>query len=209
MKEKKYAIAEIFGPTIQGEGMHAGKVVSFLRFAGCNKWSGLEKDKHNSICKFCDTDFKVKERLTASEILQRFKEIGCSIIVVSGGEPLLQLDALLTMTLNREGFRLHIETNGSIKIPFEIAPYINHVCCSPKQSWEETKLTWCDELKLLYPPINEEITIENFAGMPSKTTYLQPVHDENYKENVKETVNKCIKTGANLSLQLHKIIGVK
>jgi len=115
---KKYLVKEIFGPTIQGEGSYTGQACLFLRFSGCNKWSGRPEDKPNSICSFCDTDFVGGERMDSKEIIRRLGEIrgDIEILVLSGGEPALQVDEALCKELSEAGFELHIETNGSKKL---------------------------------------------------------------------------------------------
>lgn len=207
---KKYKVKSVFGPTLQGEGSYAGTVVLFLRFAGCNRWSGLEKDKAKSFCNFCDTDFRGGEQLSASEILERLEALnGPKRVVITGGEPTLQVDAELLATLRENGYEIHIETNGSKNIE-ELRHLIHHVTLSPKQSRELTKLERCDDLKLLFPLPDQNVSMEKFNDFPCRQKFLQPVMDQNYESNLKQTVSALVSNRDwRLSLQTHKIAGVE
>jgi len=207
---KTYMVKEIFGPTLQGEGSMAGSVVKFLRFAGCNKWSGLEKDKAKSICSFCDTDFRNGKPLTRHEICAYLDELGpVKRVVISGGEPTLQLDFALLETLKTLDYEIHLETNGSRDID-DLAPMIDHITMSPKQSRSKTKLKWCDDLKILFPRINSDICLEEFSDFKATNKYLQPVWGANYRKNLADTIQKLYDNpGWRLSLQTHKMTGVK
>lgn len=203
---KVYKISEIFGPTIQGEGTHSGKVVKFLRFAGCNKWNSKPEDKPKSICHFCDTDFTEKERLSRAQIIERLRELSgkSKIIVISGGEPLLQLDIPLAASLKNQGYELHVETNGSMPLK-GLSRYIDHITMSPKQGPTSTKLEYCHDLKILYPYINEEITWTTFKNFQHQTAYLQPVWGTDLKPLL-ETLYQ--NENLHLSMQNHKILGL-
>lgn len=207
---KKYVVKSIFGPTIQGEGTWSGKAVVFLRFAGCNKWSGKAAHKPSSICSFCDTDFVGGEPMTAVEISKALKKQShIKDIVISGGEPLLQVDENLLEVLEREDFKIHIETNGSIDRQF-LQFYTRHITISPKQSREETKLTICSDIKLLVPYISDAITIEDFNNFDAQNFYVQPIWDDNYKENVQEAIRLVTENPKwKISLQTHKLMGVE
>jgi organic radical activating enzyme len=207
---KTYLIKEIFGATIQGEGTYAGSLVMFLRFSGCNKWSGLEKHKPSSICNFCDTDFRGGDRLTAQNIVDKLKkESNCETVVISGGEPTLQLDENILSKLKNSGFILHLETNGSVSLG-HLGRYFSHITLSPKQSIENTKLERCDDLKILHPYIHKDITQEKFKDYNYKQGYLQAVWNSKYDDNMKDTINKLYEIETwKLSVQLHKIIGVE
>ncbi len=209
-----YKIKEIFGPTIQGEGSHAGEPVMFIRFAGCNKWSGRESDKAASICKFCDTDFVGGATLNPIQIVMKLQELSNKVmtVVLSGGEPLLQTDEQLLKNLSVMGYSIHIETNGSIAIAPEMRKMISHISCSPKQAPGKTLLKEMDDLKILYPYISDEITFEAFSqsGIKYKQAFIQPVMDSDYERNLMKAVRKVLSTPwLKLSLQLHKILGVQ
>jgi len=206
-----YKVKEIFGPTIQGEGSYAGSCVYFIRLAGCNRWTGREKDREKSICKFCDTDFVGGESMERQEIVSKLLSLGAergSNIVISGGEPTLQIDENLLIGLNDELFSIHLETNGSKKLGLLIN-YFDHVTLSPKQSMEQTKLEQCDDLKILHPSISEDISHEKFRDYKASERYVQPVMDDNYQSNIFESIELVTKdNNLRLSVQLHKIIGV-
>jgi len=204
-----YHIKEIFGPTIQGEGKFTGTIVKFIRFSGCNRWSGLEENRHLSICHFCDTDFRGGEPMTIETILEALDPLGrADHVVLSGGEPTLQLDLPILSALHKKGYKLHLETNGSIQLG-ERLPLIDHITLSPKQGRHETLIERCDEIKLLYPPIHPDVTPEMFDGFPTHEKFLQPVWDAHYRENLRATLQKCYETPDwRLSLQTHKMIGV-
>lgn len=208
---KTYRIKEIFGPTLQGEGTSVGTVVLFLRFAGCNRWTGLDKDREKSICKFCDTDFRGGSAMTSVEIVDGLKAQSASVkrVVISGGEATLQLDDELLSHLNSAGFKLHLETNGS-KALGELHKYFEHITLSPKQSFSETNLESCDDLKILYPSIHPEITMEKFSQFDAKNRLLQPVMDPNYEANLRGTICRLYGNPEwRLSLQTHKITQVQ
>jgi 7-carboxy-7-deazaguanine synthase len=215
---KKYAVKEMFGPTIQGEGNGTGEVVMFLRFAGCNKWSGRPEDKAASACPFCDTDFVGGEKLTADEIVERLSALQGSTpintLVISGGEPALQLNYEIMSKLAGNWF-VYVETNGSRRIDEYTASLIGHVSCSPKQGVEETVLERIDSLKILHPPVSQDRHILNFLNNPkmrNKVTefYIQPVMDENYRQNLQECLKICYAhPEVRLSVQLHKTIEVQ
>lgn len=207
---QKYRIKEIFGPTIQGEGSMSGTVVNFLRFAGCNRWNGVTSYKEKSICSFCDTDFVGGDKLTKEEILSKLSSLGSvKTVVISGGEPTIQLDESLCQYLVENGYVLHLETNGSNNID-HIAKYFTHITVSPKQSFAETKLSFANDLKILWPAISPEITPDHFKDFKSNNRFLQPVYGDVYDPNLKETIDKLINIGTwRLSLQTHKIIGVQ
>lgn len=201
----KYTIKEIFGPTIQGEGTSIGLPVMFLRFAGCNRWSGREEDKKASICSFCDTDFVGGDKLTSQEIISRLDAInnGCKDLVLSGGEPMLQIKEELVIALRRAGYKLHLETNGSTPLG-KLYTFFSHITLSPKQSFEKTRLEAADDLKILYPWISKDITPEKFEQFDYGKLYLQPV----YGFDVRKMFNVLIKYRAKLSPQLHKLLDV-
>lgn len=207
---KRYQVKSIFGPTLQGEGSHAGTCVVFLRLAGCNRWTGLEKDREKSFCKFCDTDFRGGEPKTSEEILSALNALsGPKRVVITGGEPTLQLDRELLSTLRHGGYEIHLETNGSRALG-ELHTLIDHVTMSPKQAVANTRIERCDDLKILFPLSNHLVTPEAFGSFPAKRKYLQPVMDEAYERNLKQTIERVYQSPEwRLSLQTHKILGVE
>lgn len=209
---KTYRVKKIFGPTIQGEGAYAGAVTSFIRFAGCNRWTGLEKDRATSPCYYCDTDFRGGDKLTAQSILSALNALGGpKRVVLSGGEPALQIDQELIDLLWQDGWEIHLETNGSIDLPMQIVERINHITVSPKQSANETKLRFAHTLKLLYPLPDAGRHPTRFRDkFFTSSMYLQPVMDLDYQANLKATVDYVITHPEwRLSLQNHKAIGVE
>ena len=212
-QSKRYAVKEIFGPTLQGEGSQAGRPVFFLRLAGCNRWSGLEKDRAASICSFCDTNFRGGERLSAEEILTKLSNLESSVkdIVISGGEPALQLDEYLLSTLHHQGkYNLHLETNGSIDLS-DLADFFTHITMSPKQSRGETTLKFCHDVKILYPFISPDITADQFSDFPADNFFIQPIADglDLNQSNIQEAVEFLYDHPKwRLSLQSHKILGI-
>lgn len=209
---KTYAVKSIFGPTIQGEGNGQGEVVLFLRLSGCNKWSGRAEDKATSACPFCDTDFVGGPRLTASEIigdlLKLDPQLKVKTLVISGGEPTLQLDKELLEPLSKL-WCVYVETNGSRRLKEDCLPFIHHVCCSPKQSWEDTLIQRIDSVKVLHPPQSKDRHITFWLDLGAEI-YIQPVHDQNYEQNLRECLEICYQNPkVRLSVQLHKIIEVE
>ena len=204
---KKYKVKEIFGPTIQGEGSSLGKAVLFLRFAGCNRWSGREEDRTKSICYFCDTDFLGGDLLTADEVCHKLNEIkeNVTTVVLSGGEPTLQINEDLLKKLKENGFNLHLETNGSRELG-NMLHYFEHISMSPKQGINETKLEQASDIKILYPFINDLITYEAFKQFKVTNFYLQPLWDSNKQETL-DYIYKNPKL--KLSPQLHKYLELK
>src|SRR3569623_594090 len=152
-----YSVKEIYY-TLQGEGAHTGRAAVFLRFAGCNLWSGLEKDRTEAVCRFCDTDFVgtdgpggdkfASASSLARAVFAQWPESakGRPYVVCTGGEPLLQLDKALIAALHDQGFEIGIETNGTLLPPAGI----DWVCVSPKAD-AELNLTQGNEFKLIYP----------------------------------------------------------
>jgi len=206
-----YSVKEIFY-TLQGEGRHTGRAAVFCRFAGCNFWSGLEKDRAAADCSFCDTDFlgtdgqgggKFK---TPEALAQKAREIwgskeGQPYIVCTGGEPLMQLDSPLIKAFQAQGFEVAVETNGSLPCP----PELDWICVSPKNLHKLVQ-TSGDEVKLVYP--QEAVTPEDVAHLAFKHFYLQPLAEE-AKDHTKATVQYCLDHPKwKLSLQTHKILGI-
>ena len=212
-KVRRYAVKSIFGPTIQGEGSLTGAVTAFVRLAGCNMWSGREKDRASSACPFCDTDFVGGDRLTARDIVAALRCLldAGGLVTVSGGEPLLQLDLDLARSLVDAGYRVAIETNGTRAIDPELRALL-HVTCSPKVPREEMVLADCDDLKVLVPHPDERITPAAFSDFPARSRWVQPVNlrDVLNHANVRHAVDVAIAMPGDwrVSIQLHKLLGV-
>ena len=208
-----YSIKECFY-TLQGEGAHTGRAAVFLRFAGCNLWSGREIDREGAICQFCDTDFvgtngnNGAKFETARELAMHAKAIwggGKSVrpyIVCTGGEPLLQLDTELIAALHSQDFIIAIESNGTIAAPIGV----DWICISPKIGAELVQKNG-DELKFVYP--QKGANPEQFEKLDFKNFYLQPMENARYDDNLLKTIDYCQKNPKwRLSLQTHKIIGI-
>ncbi len=208
-----YSVKEIFY-TLQGEGANAGTPAVFLRFAGCNLWSGREQDRATAVCRFCDTDFTgtngpgggkfrtaaALARAVAAKWPTRMK--ARRFVVCTGGEPLLQLDRVLTAALHARGFRIAIETNGTLAPP----PGVDWVCVSPKAR-APLRLTRGDELKLVYPQHGAEP--ERYEALAFEHFFLQPMDGPRRVKNTQLAVDYCRQRPRwRLSLQIHKLIGI-
>jgi 7-carboxy-7-deazaguanine synthase len=209
-----YVIKEIFY-TLQGEGANTGRPAVFCRFSGCNLWSGLERDREKAVCKFCDTDFvwdsaKDAGKFSSSTDLARavadvwpWKSGGIPFVVCTGGEPLLQLDKNLVNAFHDHGFKVAVETNGTLLAP----EGIDWICVSPKAG---TKLLIKKghEIKLVYP--QEGINPELYENMPFQNFYLQPMDGPDYEKNTQQVIEYCkAHPQWRLSIQVHKIIGIR
>jgi 7-carboxy-7-deazaguanine synthase len=206
-----YSVKEIFY-TLQGEGAQTGRPSVFLRFAGCNLWSGLERDRSRATCKFCDTEFvgtdgagggKFSDAAAlARAVASRWPGGGRPYVVCTGGEPLLQLDDALIAALHGEGFEIAIETNGTLEPP----PGIDWICVSPKADAVQI-LKRGDELKLVYPQIGG--APENYAGQAFRHFFLQPMDSVQKAANTEQAAAYCLAHPQwRLSLQTHKILGI-
>jgi 7-carboxy-7-deazaguanine synthase len=209
-----YSVKEIYY-TLQGEGAQAGRAAVFLRFAGCNLWSGLEKDREHAVCQFCDTDFVGTDgpgggkfadaAQLAREVFAEWPDHakGKPYVVCTGGEPLLQLDKALISALHDVGFEIGIETNGTLLPP----PGIDWICVSPKADAEQ-KLMHGDELKLIYPQTGA--SPERFAGQDFQNFFLQPMDNPDRAANTEGATRYCLEHPQwRLSLQTHKLIGIR
>ncbi len=207
-----YAVKECF-LTLQGEGAQAGRVAVFLRFSGCNLWSGLERDRASAVCSFCDTDFVGTDgggggKFSGAKALARHARGvwkgagGRPLVVCTGGEPLLQLDAPLIGALHAEGFEIAVETNGTIEAPAGL----DWICVSPKAEAALVQRSG-DELKLVFP--QENARPERFGQMSFRHFFLQPMDGPSLAENTALAVAYCIAHPRwRLSLQTHKLIGI-
>lgn len=211
---RTYSIVQVFG-TIQGEGGLTGTPATFVRFAGCNMWSGedahRERDalRNEAECpRWCDTDFAPRERLTAAEIVTRVRAAGWRpLIVLTGGEPMLQVDNDLLNALGGIGVQIQIETNGTVEPKFHYRPGV-YITLSPKVSRARIKLTQADELKLVWPAY----VAEEWVTFPARHRFLQPQADFDGRnlENEGKLVEYVQTHGDwRLSLQTHKILGVE
>jgi len=208
----KYRIKEIFF-TQQGEGKNTGKDFIFVRFSGCNLWSGQEKHRASAICKFCDTDFYGTDGINGGkyeikELIEKIKSLWISAdsqirVVLTGGEPLLQVDKGLISALKKENIYIAVETNGTLEAP----DGIDWICMSPKAN-TEIKLRKGSEVKVVYPQKN--LNPDNFNVLDFKNFYIQPMDSENYEDNVSQSVKFCMQNpNWKLSLQTHKILGIR
>ena len=209
-----YAVKEVFY-TLQGEGAQAGRAAVFCRFTGCNLWSGREQDRATAICKFCDTDFadtngpgggKFETAAALATAIQATWPSGSApgkrFVVCTGGEPLLQLDALLIDALHTGGFEIAVETNGTIAAP----EGIDWVCVSPKAGAEFLQKSG-DELKLVYPQTG--IDPEDLSKLEFRNFFLQPMDGSDRAANTELAVKYCMQHPQwRLSLQTHKILGI-
>jgi 7-carboxy-7-deazaguanine synthase (Cx14CxxC type) len=206
-----YTVKEIYY-TLQGEGAQAGRPAVFLRFAGCNLWSGREAHRERAMCRFCDTDFVGTDGpgggkfATAAElaaaVAARWPGGGSPLVVCTGGEPLLQLDAPLVATLHARGFEVAVETNGTRTPP----PGLDWICVSPKAG-AGLALTAGDELKLVYP--QEGAPPEAFEGLDFRHFLLQPMDGPDQARNTEAAARYCLEHPRwRLSLQTHKLLGL-
>lgn len=195
---KIYTVHSIFH-TIQGEGCNSGKVAVFVRFAGCNLWSGREQDRDNATCQFCDTQFRGGTKMTRQQIVHEVS-LYPGIVVFTGGEPLLQLDHELVRDLKRRNRYVAVETNGTRQVP----PMVDWVCVSPKAGTEIVQ-TWADELKLVYPQSGMEPWLAR-ARVSADHMWLSPMDGPSWRDNVDSAV-QYIKTDNRwrLNIQAHKV----
>jgi len=210
MPMRKYSVHKIFGATIQGEGGMTGTVCHFIRLSGCNMWDGRQATRSESQCPFCDTDFFSHTMMEAKDIITTLYNLGdVTWVTISGGEPALQVDSALVDALHDAGYKVAVETNGTRQLNAQV----DHVTVSPKLPAEQTVLTECDSLKLLYPHPNPAIRPENYVGINASTRYLQPIDADDpgqSKRNLEMTLAKLYELKDwKLSLQTHKLIGVE
>lgn len=210
-----YTVKEIYY-TLQGEGAHTGRPAVFLRFAGCNLWTGREDDRDQAVCTFCDTDFLgtdgpgggkfASPDEVASAVAARWPENGSSLsrrfVVCTGGEPLLQLDAALVDALHERDFEVAIESNGTKHPP----PGIDWICVSPKAG-TDLVLRSGDELKLVFP--QNGAMPEQFEHLDFEQFFLQPMDGSDLDSNTKLALKYCLSRPRwRLSLQTHKLLQI-
>jgi len=209
-----YQVKEIYY-TLQGEGARTGRAAVFLRLAGCNLWSGREKDRAEAVCRFCDTDFVgtngpgggsfLDADALANAVAAKWPQdhAGKPYVVCTGGETLLQLDEALIAALHARGVEIGIETNGTLIPP----PGIDWICVSPKAG-AELKLTCGNELKLVYP--QDGAAPERYADLQFDHFFLQPMDSLEREENTRAATEYCLAHPQwRLSLQTHKLIGIR
>lgn len=208
-----YTVKEIFY-SIQGEGAQAGRPSVFCRFSGCNLWSGREEDRADAVCKFCDTDFvgsdgegggKFETADQLARTIETFWPVGQSrrFVVLTGGEPMLQVDELFVRELHRRGFEVAIETNGTLPV----LRTIDWICVSPKAT-AQLSVTCGNELKLVYP--QEGCDPAKYEHLSFRHFFLQPMDSNVRDENTRRAIAYCLaNTRWRLSLQTHKVIGVR
>ena len=208
-----YAVKEIF-LTLQGEGAHAGRTAVFCRFSGCNLWSGREQDRAEAVCKFCDTDFVGTDGTlggryaTADELADAVDAQWRGppdhrYTVLTGGEPLLQVDAALIDALHARGFEIAVETNGTVEIPAGL----DWVCVSPKAR-AELVVNEGNELKLVYPQL--ENAPEDFADLAFERFSLQPMDGPDIAQSTQAAIAYCLQHPQwRLSVQTHKSLGIR
>lgn len=208
-----YAVKEVFY-TLQGEGRHAGRPAVFLRFAGCNLWSGREADRPTAVCRFCDTEF-VGTDGTGGGRFDRASQLAAHVashwpgetrarfVVITGGEPLLQLDAALVDALHAQGFEIAVETNGTLEAPAGI----DWLCVSPKAG-AELKQKHGDELKVVVPQAG--IDLDALEALDFAQRRVQPMDGPDIAANTEWAVRWCLDhPGWQLSLQTHKMLGIR
>jgi 7-carboxy-7-deazaguanine synthase len=222
-----YSVKEIYY-TLQGEGANTGRPAVFLRFAGCNLWSGREEDRASAICQFCDTDFVggakfANAQQLAEEVASQWFGNGTSkrFVVVTGGEPLLQLDEPLIASLHALGFEIAVETNGTLEAPTGI----DWICMSPKAG-AVIKQRSGNELKLVYPqldhapvgtvgaqhaaPLRPLLDPAQFERLDFKHFFLQPMDGPELETNTELATRYCLEHPRwRLSLQTHKLLGIR
>jgi 7-carboxy-7-deazaguanine synthase len=207
-----YSVKEIF-LTLQGEGGQAGRVAVFCRFAGCNLWTGREQDRSNAVCRFCDTEFvgtdgpgggkfATPQALAAAVAAAWQGPPENRLVVLTGGEPLLQVDPALIDALHAEGFAIALETNGTIAAP----PGIDWVCVSPKADAALAQQTG-QELKLVYP--QEGVDPARFERLAFERFALQPMDGADREGATRAAIAYCLAHPRwRLSLQTHKYLGI-
>lgn len=214
-----YVVKEIFY-TLQGEGGQAGRAAVFCRFAGCNLWSGREEDRPAATCTFCDTNFvgtdgpgggrfsdasALADRIAATWLAASAPTSGRGqrFVVLTGGEPLLQVDNLLIDALHQRSFEIAVETNGTIAAP----PGLDWICVSPKAGAKLVQTTG-DELKLVFPQAGAPP--DRLESLSFRRFFLQPMDGPDAKANTDAAIRYCLENPLwRLSLQTHKLTGIR
>lgn len=209
-----YAVKEAFY-TLQGEGARTGRPAVFCRFARCNLWSGVEAQRADAVCRFCDTDFVGTDGAggglfhSADALADHVASFwpaqreGAPYVVCTGGEPLLQLDVALVDALHAHGFEVAIESNGTLPVP----PGVDWVCISPKAE-ADLVVRSGDELKLVHPQAGADP--ERYAALAFDHFFLQPMDGPDVADATRRTVEYCLAHPRwRLSLQTHKVLGIR
>lgn len=214
-----YSVKEVFY-TLQGEGANAGRAAVFCRFAGCNLWSGREEDRTHAVCRFCDTDFVGTDGTlggkfdTAQQLAALIARVwregagshhrdGKPLTVLTGGEPLLQVDHALIDALHEQRFEVAVETNGTIVAPNGI----DWLCMSPKAG-AELKQKSGHEIKVVVPQIG--LNMAELAALDFKHRFVQPMDGPLVRDNTQWAIDWCLQNPAwRLSLQTHKVTGIR
>ena len=206
-----YAVKELY-LTVQGVGGQAGRAAVFCRFAGCNLWTGREADRAEAVCRFCDTDFVGTDGLDggryadAQMLAAKVEEIWGAgerrLAVITGGEPLLQLDEPLIAALHARDFEVAVETNGTIAAP----PGLDWICVSPKPGTEIVQRTG-DELKLVWP--QDGVDPDQLSGWSFENFLIQPKDCAEHQASIAAAIAFVLeKPRWKLSLQTHKLLGL-
>ncbi|MGI9238891.1 MAG: 7-carboxy-7-deazaguanine synthase [Woeseiaceae bacterium] len=212
-----YSVKEIYY-TLQGEGAQTGRPAVFLRFTGCNLWSGREMHRAESVCRFCDTDFVGTDgpgggkfesaKALATAVRQAWpadSDRNLPYVVCTGGEPLLQLDTLAIDALHNAGFEVGVESNGTLEAPTGI----DWLCISPKGRADVVQRTG-NELKLVFPQVEQEAQPAMFSDLRFDHYFLQPLDSPERESNTRKAIEYCLSNPRwKLSLQTHKIIGIE
>lgn len=208
-----YSVKEIFY-TLQGEGLRAGRPAVFCRFAGCNLWTGREQDRPQAVCQFCDTDFvgtdgtlggKYASAQALTDLIAAQWPVGQAhrYVVLTGGEPLLQVDEALVEALHASDFEIAVETNGSVKAP----PGIDWICVSPKAGADWVQRSG-NELKLVYPQPGLLPEAVDAAGFDYYL--LQPMDGPLQRQNTRAAIAYCqARPQWRLSVQTHKTLNIR
>jgi 7-carboxy-7-deazaguanine synthase (Cx14CxxC type) len=219
-KVMRYSVKEIFY-TLQGEGANAGRAAVFCRFAGCNLWSGREEDRATAVCRFCDTDFVGTDgtlggKFASADVLAEVvaaqwptapaspsARSARKLVVLTGGEPLLQLDVALVNALHARDFEIAVETNGTIAPP----PGVDWLCVSPKAGSTFLVQTG-QELKVVIPQAG--LDLDALARLPFAHHFVQPMDGPLARRNTELATALCLADPRwRLSVQTHKVIGIR
>lgn len=200
---KIYTVKEIFY-TLQGEGVHSGKAAVFVRFTGCNLWTGHEADRQHAICQFCDTDFVGGAKYTLDELVAEISSHSCNFVVFTGGEPCLQLDADLIRALRRRHKYIAVETNGTLPVPLGV----DWICVSPKAN-AAIRQKDADEVKLVFPQqalMPDTVRTQIIA----RHLWLSPMDGPDLQRNMEAAINYAkLDRRWRVNIQAHKFWGIR